>query len=218
MGKQRVADIASSVVASVIAGVIGNAVAGGTQRTRITYQDAKLPPFAPPGWAFPVAWTLNNASLTSVALEAARTPNGAAGKRELLALLAAHGALFFAWPFTFVRMRSPVLAAAVTIADLGVNAAAAYRASQLNKRYVLRFATTLAWLSLGSALAASIALTNRDPLFSFRQGDIKSERERLDAAMHRQEELAERMTMEHYHGEDKTVADTFPASDPPQVP
>ena len=116
-------------------------------------------------------------------------------------------------------MRSPILGAAATVADLGVNVAAAYQAARMDRRYALGFSTTIAWLAFGSALAGYIALRNDDPRFGVhRDGNILRERERIDSEMFRQSELAERGTVERYHGEDKVVADTFPASDPPQAP
>lgn len=219
MAKQAIGEMAAAAAASVITGAIGTAVTGGNEKTRAIYKSEKNPPFAPPGWAFPVAWTVNNALLAWVALQAAKVPNDAPGKKEVLALLGAHSALFVAWPLAFVRMRSPILGAAVTAADFGVNIAAAYHASRLDKRYALGFGTTIAWLTLASAVAGFVALKNDDPLFRVhREGNAKRERERIDAEMLRQQELAERVPSMHYRGEDKVVADTFPASDPPQTP
>lgn len=219
MAKQAIRDAATATVVSVIAGAVGGAIAGGNAKTRAIYNAEKNPPFAPPAWAFGVAWTLNNALVTWVGIQASKARDDAAGKRELLALLGAHAVLFYAWPISFTKMRSPIVAAAVTAADFGVTIAAATQAARIDKRYALGFSTILPWLTLATALATYVALKNDDPFFGLhREGNTRRERERIDAEMLRQQELGDRGTLTHYHGEDKVVADTFPASDPAQTP
>lgn len=52
------------------------------------------------------------------------------------------------------------------------------------------------------------------------RGEIKEAVERKNAEMYRQEQLAKKSAVpdEHLRDQDKTAADSFPTSDPPQPP
>ena len=128
------------------------------------YERQARPPWAPPAWAFPVAWTLNTVALAAAAQHLAFRQNHAR-RTELLAYLAAHFALYATFSRVYFDERSPVLAAAWTSADFAVCHLAFYRALPVSRPVALAFAPVNLWLTLALPLSLYQAAANRDPLF-----------------------------------------------------
>lgn len=56
MGKQKLTNLLIFVVGTELVGALSGILAGGN--FSVFYQSLLLPPFAPPGWLFPVAWAI----------------------------------------------------------------------------------------------------------------------------------------------------------------
>lgn len=149
--------------AGIAAGVIG---AGGAivARSPTGYRGLRQARFAPPTWAFAPAWTaieLALADSTARVLEAERSP----ARTRALAAAAANDLLYVAFPIVYFRLRSPLLAAAVTWAQAGV-AVAQYEATRSVDEVAAReILPQLAWLGLAAPSGTVQALANPDPLF-----------------------------------------------------
>lgn len=77
------------------------------------YEELNQPPLAPPGWVFPVVWTLLYALMGAASY---RIFNSDSEKRcGALTLYAAQLAVNFLWTIVFFRFRAPGAAAAVLV-------------------------------------------------------------------------------------------------------
>ena len=131
------------------------------------YADFKQPKWAPPGWAFPVAWTASTVALSATAAHLLLRP-GHARRAELLTYLGIHTALYATFSRIYFDERSPVLAAGWTVADFAVCHLAFYRALGVNGRAAAGFVPVNLWLTLAAPLSLYQAAANRDP----RYGDL----------------------------------------------
>jgi translocator protein len=149
--------------AGIAAGVIGAGVAI-VARAPSGYRGLRQAPFAPPTWAFAPAWTLIELALadsTARVIEADRSPE----RTRALAAAAANDLLYVAFPIVYFRLRSPLLAAAVTWAQAAA-AGAQYAATRaVDERAAREILPQLAWLGLAAPSGTVQALANPDPLF-----------------------------------------------------
>ncbi len=128
------------------------------------YQDFKQPVWAPPGWAFPVAWTASTIGLAAAVQHVLLRPQHRR-RGELLAYLGVHTALYATFSRVYFDERSPVLAAVWTVSDLAVCHLAFYRALGVNSKVALGFVPVNLWLTLAAPLAIYQAAANDDPYF-----------------------------------------------------
>ncbi len=127
----------------------------------------RLPIFAPPGAAFPIAWSINSASSIAGGLHVLNMPVETEGRTEFLRLQAAAWSLFALFETAYFGLRSPINAALVTFAYTGVTVASldvALRRME-DRRVALSLATTLAWLALANPVAVAQAAWNYDPFW-----------------------------------------------------
>ena len=134
------------------------------------YADFQQPKWAPPGWAFPVAWTVSTVSLAAAGAHLLLRP-GHPRRAELLAYLGLHSALYAPFSRVYFDERSPVLAAAWTTADLAVCHLAFYRALGVNGKVAAGFVPVNLWLTLAAPLSLYQAAANPDPIY----GDLGTE-------------------------------------------
>lgn len=128
------------------------------------YEAERLPVFAPPGVAFPVAWGINSISLVVGGLHVLNLPIETKGRREFLRSQAAAWALFALFEPAYFGLRSPINAAIVTFlysAATGVSLHSAWRQMR-DRRATFSLGTTVAWLALANPVGATQALWNRD--------------------------------------------------------
>ena len=131
------------------------------------YREQRRPWFAPPPAAFPVAWGINSVSAIAGGLHVLNLPAGAEGRAEFLRLQAAAWVLFAAFDAAYFGLRSPVNAAAITLAYTAVTAASVDVAlRRMKDRYAAAsLATTAAWLALANPVGLSVAARNPDPFW-----------------------------------------------------
>lgn len=134
------------------------------------YAEFQQPKWAPPGWAFPVAWTVSTVALAASGAHLLLRP-GHRRRGELLAYLGLHTALYATFSRVYFDERSPVLAAAWTTADLAVCHLAFYRALGVNGKVAAGFVPVNLWLTLAAPLSLYQAAANRDPFY----GDLGAE-------------------------------------------
>ncbi|HVW86318.1 MAG TPA: tryptophan-rich sensory protein, partial [Bryobacteraceae bacterium] len=87
------------------------------------YRSERLPVFAPPGAAFPIAWSINSISSIAGGLHVLNLPAGTEGREEFLKFQGAAWALFSTFNAAYFGLRSPLNAAAVTLLYSAVTAA-----------------------------------------------------------------------------------------------
>lgn len=140
----------------------------GRESDRDAYKGQKLPVFAPPGAAFPIAWSINSVSSIAGGLHVLNLPQNAPGRDDFLRLQATAWCLFSFFNTAYFELRSPINAALVTFAYSGVTVASlAVGVGRMeDRRAAWSLATTLAWLALANPLAVTQALWNRDPFWN----------------------------------------------------
>lgn len=134
---------------------------------RARYETQRLPVFAPPGIAFPIAWSINAVSQIAGLLHVANLPPQTPGRSAYLRGSAAMWTLYATFDAAYFGLRSPVNAAAVTFlyttATLATLAGARRTGSPLATGSL---ATTLLWLALANPVAVTQLLWNRDPFWN----------------------------------------------------
>lgn len=128
------------------------------------YDDLQQPKWAPPTWAFPVAWTASSVALAATAAHLILRP-GHRRRTELLTYLGLHTALYATFSRVYFDERSPFLAAAWTTADFAVCHLAFYRALGVNGKAAAGFVPVNLWLTLATPLGLYQAAANPDPKF-----------------------------------------------------
>ena len=126
------------------------------------YRGLRQARFAPPGWVYGPAWTAIELALadSTVRCQEAEGPD----RNLALAAACANDALYLLFPLVYFRLRSPVLAAAVTWAQLGAAAGQAAFARQLDPLAARGVYPQLLWLCLAAPVGTVQALANPDPL------------------------------------------------------
>ena len=117
------------------------------------------PFFMPPGWAFPVAWTLLYLML-GVALAMILAERQSPRRKTALILFFVQLALNFAWSPIFFAGHDIALAKYVIFIMAAVAAACAGQFYRLRKAAGLLMVPYLAWLVLAASLNASIEALN----------------------------------------------------------
>ena len=128
------------------------------------YQAERLPVFAPPPLAFPIAWTIINIAAIAGGLHVLNLPRGTKGRREFLLLQAAAWLLFSTFEAAYFGLRSPINAALITLLYSGVNTASMNVARRrLHDSFAARsLAPTAAWLALANPVGITQAAWNYD--------------------------------------------------------
>ena len=138
------------------------------ENDRASYRSQKLPVFAPPGVAFPIAWGINSVSAIAGGLHVLNLPEDAEGRAEFLRLQTTAWCLFALFNTAYFELKSPINAALVTFAYSGVTVASlAVAVRRMEDGCAARsLATTVAWLALANPVAVTQAAWNRDPFWN----------------------------------------------------
>ncbi|MGC1783426.1 MAG: tryptophan-rich sensory protein [Acidobacteriaceae bacterium] len=146
----------------------GGATAAISDGDRESYRSRRLPVYAPPAIAFPIAWSINCASLLAGGLHVLNLPEETEGRAEFLRLQASAWALFSLFNTAHFELRSPINAALLTFAYSAVTVASLAVALRRMEDRTAAFsvATTVAWLALANPLAVTQAAWNRDPFWN----------------------------------------------------
>jgi tryptophan-rich sensory protein len=126
-----------------------------------------LPWFAPPSAAFPIAWTINSACAIAGCLHVLNLSHETAGRTAFLRLHAGAWALFSTFDAAYFGLRSPVNAAAITLAYTAITAESMNIAARRmrDSLAVIALVPTAAWLILANPVGIMQALWNRDPFW-----------------------------------------------------
>ena len=128
------------------------------------YKKARLPKFAPPQAAFPIAWAANAVSLTAGLIRALNLPPEREGRDAYIRWQMAGWALFVLFNPVYFGLRSPINAAAITLLyAIATAESAAIALSDVKDVPVsCSLATTCGWLCLAVPLSVAQAAMNRD--------------------------------------------------------
>ena len=136
-------------------------VAAGSGSANPWFAALVKPRMMPPGWAFPVAWTILYI-LLGLALALVLHARGARGRPPALALFAAQLALNYAWSPIFFAWHKVGLALVVIAAMFVLAAASAVLFYRIRKAAGLMMLPYLAWLVFAALLNQQIRSLNPD--------------------------------------------------------
>lgn len=153
---------------ALLFGVAVNAVSSlsliGRGNQQRFYNSQQQAPFAPPGWVFGPAWTLNNISTLWGNLALLNLPPSKP-RRRLLWLQSASWFIFSTFSYVYFRKGSPILAFVWTASMFALTVASMIVGGKLDRKIVLSLVTLQIWLTLATALAAYQMVFNPDPVF-----------------------------------------------------
>ncbi len=137
------------------------------QGDRELYNTERLPVFAPPPKAFPVAWTLNNICTIAGGLYVLNLPRRTRGRLRFLRLQGASWTLFSVFEAAYFGLRSPINAEIVTVLYTAATLASldAALCHLQDRKAAASLATTLAWLALANPVGLAVAAWNHDPFW-----------------------------------------------------
>ena len=168
LGLETKALLGAAVTAVALVG--GGAAAATRGRRGEPYEDFEQAPFAPPSWAFGPVWTINKvAGAWSVARVATDAPADgpdphATARRVAQGAAVAEAMTYLAFPLVYFRLRSPLLAAAVTCASAAATVTQAEATRRFDRPAAAALTPQLAWLALATPVALYQAAKNDDPL------------------------------------------------------
>ena len=134
------------------------------KRDRQFYSSERLPVFAPPSAAYPIAWTINSVCAIAGGLYVLNLRPETEGRSEFLRLQGAAWALFTTFDAAYFGLRSPINAAGITILYSAATVASFDVAARRlrDPLAAVSLAPTLAWLVLANPVGITQALWNRD--------------------------------------------------------
>lgn len=128
-------------------------------------KDLKQAPWAPPGWLFAPAWTLNNYFLL-LGLQKLLREKDISSEKKLLLLQACIWIIFFSFGYVYFNKRSPLLAAVWTVSDAALAASSFIISNKEYKQLSYNYLPLLLWTGYASTVAVYQALKNPDPVLN----------------------------------------------------
>lgn len=125
------------------------------------FMTLRKPAAMPPGWAFPIAWTILYV-LLGLAIALVLNARGARGRNVAVALFVLELLLNYAWSPLFFAAHQPWPALALIGAMLAVGIAATIRMAGVRQTAGWLMVPYLFWLGFASALNYRIAADNPD--------------------------------------------------------
>lgn len=147
--------------------ILSRLITGDPQKQNQEYyeQETKQPAWAPPGWVFAPAWTINNIFLLKALLELLRTRRDMPEQKKLLILQVLIWSVFFSFGYFYFRKQSSLMGGVLTVADAGFAIASFLIARRANKQFANNYLPLVIWTTFASTLAVPQALWNDDHLF-----------------------------------------------------
>jgi tryptophan-rich sensory protein len=131
------------------------------------YVTDRVPVFAPPRAAFPIAWTINSISAIAGGLYVLNLPSRTAGRTRFLQLQGAAWTLYAVFQAAYFGFRSPIDAEIVTVCYTAVTVASVDAALRTmgDPKPAASLASTVAWLALANPVGLASATWNYDPFW-----------------------------------------------------
>jgi translocator protein len=119
------------------------------------------PAIFPPGWLFPIAWTILYIMLGLV-LAMLLNARGAKGRRLALGLFLTQLLLNFSWTALFFTAHQVTLALVLIVTILALTIAATFAIAPIRKQAAWMMVPYMVWLTLASLITLQIDLLNPD--------------------------------------------------------
>ncbi len=145
------------------------AAAGRSAKSRDRgYVSTRIPVFAPPPAAFPIAWTINSIAAIAGGIHVLNLPRRTEGRDRFLQWQCAAWTLYALFQAAYFGFRSPINAEIVTVCFTAATAASADTAlrKMRDPKAALSLAPTAAWLALANPVGLASAAWNYDPFWN----------------------------------------------------
>lgn len=154
------------VILAVVVSAIGGLSSMKKNKDERDVYDVELKqaPWAPPGWLFGPAWSINNIFILLALQRILKSDLPV--RKKLLTLQVFIWIIFFSFGYVYFNRKSPVLAAIWTVSDALLAAASVVLAFRHDRKTAYYYMPLLAWTSFASTLAVYQALNNEDPVLS----------------------------------------------------
>lgn len=134
--------------------LIGGTIAGtlATRSAKKQYQELETPPYAPPGWVFPIAWTTLYTVMGIAKHQFNEVPKNAKVQTKTDIIYATQLGFNYVWSFLFFRWNLRGMAlidAALLCTSVAANTRSFYKESKLAGTLMLPY---LAWTTYAVAL------------------------------------------------------------------
>ena len=153
MGKFDIKSLAVSISLSLGAGILSAFLSGGSMRQ---YADMYKPPLAPPGWVFPVVWTILYILMGIAAWRVYQSPNS--DRRLALSLYGNQLLLNIVWPLLFFNLKIYFFAFAWLLLLWLVIYLTLRQFAMLDQKAGLLLVPYLVWVTFAGYLNLAIAI------------------------------------------------------------
>lgn len=154
--------VALATVAVSLLGALSTGLSKRRER-KLYNKELKQAPWAPPAWVFGPAWTINNFFLL-LALKDLLLRDDIPARKKLLIQQAAIWLIYFSFGYVYFQKKSPLLAAAWTLADAALAATGFATAIKTDKQLGYKYLPLLGWTGFAGTVAVYQALKNDDPV------------------------------------------------------
>ena len=155
MKKVHWTDLLTSIAIAELVGVLSSLLAGNSSSF---YQALPLPPLSPPGWVFPVVWTILYALMGVAAYLIYSAEADAERKRTALTFYVVQLAVNFLWSIVFFRFQLFWLSVAVILLLDVLVALTILRFRPISKAAAYLLLPYLAWILFATYLNIGVAV------------------------------------------------------------
>jgi tryptophan-rich sensory protein len=159
-----------TVPATVLLGTVSS-ILSNSGYSNAWFRSLNLPSFMPPGWAFPVAWTILYV-LLGLSLAMLIHARGAEKRGRLIGLFLVQMAINYAWSPVFFGMRDPTTALYLVGAMIAFTVALIVLLMPVRRAAALLLVPYLAWLVFAAALNYRVVADNPQVALAGRSADI----------------------------------------------
>jgi tryptophan-rich sensory protein len=149
---------------SVAVSAIGGLSSGipSKKERKLYNEELKQAPWAPPGWLFAPAWTVNNFFILLALQQILRS--NISQRNKLLVLQSLIWIIFFSFGFVYFNKKSPVLAAVWTISDTVLATSSFITLARVERRLSYYYLPLMLWTAFAGTVAIYQAVKNPDPV------------------------------------------------------
>lgn len=152
--------ISGLLISVAIAELVGVLTAFFTRDSNALYQQLTLPPLSPPGWLFPVVWTILYALMGIAAYLVYVRAKDSGQRNSALIFYGIQLALNFLWSIVFFTLQMYWLAVAVLILLIILLLVTIWKFYQISKPAAVLLLPYLLWTLFAACLNIAIAVLN----------------------------------------------------------
>ena len=158
--KVNIINLLISIAIAELVGLLSALLAGTSSRIAAVYQSLTLPPLSPPGWVFPVAWTILYALMGIAAYLVFQASVDTRQKQTALIYYAAQLLVNFLWSIVFFRYLQFEVAIALLVLLILLLIITIVKFFPINRTAAYLLLPYLAWISFALYLNIGVSILN----------------------------------------------------------